>query len=64
VRVDAFVSYGEYMDVALKAVEALVNPIDVWANQTQKSTSLSCLDSPRFREPTIVREVLRRQTRR
>ena len=63
-RVDAFLSYGEYMDIVPKAVEAPVNPIDVWANQMQKSTSLLCLHSPRFRKPTIVRDVLRRQTRR
>jgi len=51
------------MDIAPKAVEALVNPIDFWANQTQKSTSLLCLDSARFSKPTIEREVQPQQAR-
>ena len=41
------------MVVAPKAGEALVKPIDVWANQTQKSASLLGLDSPLFGATTI-----------
>jgi len=41
------------MVVAPKAGEAPVKPIDVWANQTQKSASLLGLDSPLFGATTI-----------
>jgi len=41
------------MVVAPKAGEAQVKPIDVWANQTQKSASLLGLDSPLFGATTI-----------
>jgi len=42
-----------FMAVAPKAGEAPVNPIDVWANQTQKSASWLGLDSPFFGATTI-----------
>jgi len=41
------------MVVAPKAGEAPVKPIDVWANQTQKSASWLGLDSPFFGATTI-----------
>jgi len=44
------------MVVAPKAGEAPVKPIDVWANQTQKSASLLGLDSPLFGATTIAME--------
>jgi len=44
-----------HMVVAPKAGEAPVKPIDVWANQTQKSASWLGLDSPFFGATTIIR---------
>jgi len=43
-----------FMVVASKAGEAPVKPIDVWANQTQKSASFLGLVSPLFGATTIV----------
>jgi len=42
------------MVAAPKAGEAPIQPIDVWANQTQKRASLLGLDSPLFGATTIA----------